>query len=134
MLDHSDQPFYWVKAETLVKISKQNQNIYLKASGPRREQIFYRIYAFQTEVPCFQGGYRIFCNNVIYMVLLLFWHLFQSNCLNTLFFFFGKMWIITYVEKVKNSVIIFYVHLSFEYYLLLSLHLFFTLLYNSSKY
>lgn len=51
-----------------------------------------------------------------------------------LFFFFGKMWIITYVEKVKNSVIISYVHLSFEYYLLLSLHLFFTLLYNSSKY
>lgn len=38
MLDHSDQPFYWVKAETLVKISKQNQNIYLKASGSRRKK------------------------------------------------------------------------------------------------
>lgn len=56
---------------------------------PWREWIFHRIYAFQTtttKIQCFHGGHRIFCNNVIYMALLLFWHLFQRNCLDTFYF------------------------------------------------
>lgn len=52
---------------------------------------------------------------------------FVSEKLPEYILFFCKMWI-TYVEKVKNSVIIFCVLLSFGYYLLVSLHLFFTVL------
>lgn len=54
--------------------------------GPRREQIFYRIYSFQTKIQCFHAWHWIFCKDVIYMVLLRFWHLFHKNCLNTFYF------------------------------------------------
>lgn len=84
-----------------------------------RKQIFYRICAFQTRIQCFHGGHRIFCNCDFYGFLTFLTFVLEK--LPEYSLFFCKMWIITYVGKVKNSVIIYCVLLSFRYYLLLSI-------------
>lgn len=101
---------------------------------PWREWIFHRMYAFQTNKQT-NTMFPWRAQNILQQCDLygsLTFLTFVSEKLPGYILFFCKMWI-TYVGKMKNSVIIFCVLLSFGYYLLVSLHLFFTLPQNSSK-